>query len=67
MTQEWMLWGNVVQWLARSTRDAAVVSSILTTANVVIALGKQFANISTAHLSVERVPGHRQLKCIDYY
>ena len=56
----------MAQWLARPTRDPAVAGSIPTTAHVVIALGKQFTYISSAHPSAKWVPGYRQLKCIDY-
>ena len=55
----------MAQWLAWWTRDPAVAGSIPTTAHVVITLGKQFTYISSVHLSVKWVPGHRQLKCID--
>ena len=56
----------MAQWLACWTRDAAVAGSIPTTAHVVIALGKQFACISSVHPSAKWVPGYGQLKCIDY-
>ena len=56
----------MAQRLARWTRDPAVAGSILTTAHVVIALGKQFIYISSVHPSAKWVPGYRQLKCIDY-
>ena len=59
--------GSMAQWLARRTRDPVVAGSIPTTAHVVIALGKQFTYISSVHPSAKRVPGYRQLKCIDGY
>ena len=58
--------GSVAQWLVRRTRDPAVAGSVPTTAHLVIALGKQFTYISSVHPSAKWVPGHRQLKCIDY-
>ena len=54
------------QWLARLTRDPAVAGPIPTTAYGVIAEGKQFTDISSVYPSAKWVPGHRQLKCIDY-
>ena len=55
--------GSVAQWLRRRTYDAGVAGSIPTTAHVVIALGKQFILV---HPSAKWVPGHWQLRCIDY-
>ena len=60
------LWGSVAQWLVCRTHDPAVASSIPTTAHVIIALGKQYTFISSLHPSAKWVPGHRQLKCVDY-
>ena len=54
--------GSEAQWLARRTRDPAVAGSNPTTAHVVIALGKQFIYISSAHPSAKWVHGYRQLK-----
>ena len=51
----------MAQWLARRTRDPAV------TADVVIALGKQFTYISSVRPSAKWEPGYRQLKCIYGY
>ena len=56
----------MAQWLARQTRDPAIVGFIPTTAHVVIALEKQFTYISCVHASAKWVPGHTHLKCIDY-
>ena len=50
--QNSMLWGSVVRWLTRRTRDS-VADSIPTTPHIVIALGKQFTYISSVHPSVK--------------
>ena len=52
--------------LVHQTRALAVAGMIQTTAHVVIALGKQFTHISSVHPSAKWVPGHRQMKCIDF-
>ena len=61
-----LLWGRVVQWLARRTRDPAVAGPTPNTAHVVINFGKQFTYISSVHPSAKWVPGQGQLKCIDF-
>ena len=66
-TFKFVLMNGKALWLARRTRDPVVAGSIPTTAHVVIALGKQFTFISSVHPSTKRVPGYRQLKCIDGY
>ena len=58
--------GKVALCLVHWTADLTAVGSILITAGVVIALGKQFIYISSVQPSVKQIPNLGQLKCIDF-